>query len=181
VDEGSPISTLREGAEIGSALGGIYHRICWDSDFADHPWIDTVLTGTTTLDFFIVNVAIPAIQRDLNAGPAMPQFVVAGFGMALAAGLITGRRLGDLYGRRRMFVLGLGLFTLASLARGLAPGMRFLVGARVAQGLAAALLMPQVLAIVNIVRTGAYRARAFNLYGLALGFGGGSASSSAVC
>jgi hypothetical protein len=42
VDEGSPISTLREGAEIGSALGGIYHRICWDSDFADPPWIDTV-------------------------------------------------------------------------------------------------------------------------------------------
>ncbi|MGH3378192.1 MAG: MFS transporter [Actinoallomurus sp.] len=133
-----------------------------------------LLTGIfiTTLDFFIVNVAIPATQRDLRAGPAMTQFVVAGFGLALAAGLITGGRLGDLYGRRRMFVLGLGLFTLASLACGLAPGARFLVGARVAQGAAAALLMPQVLAIVNTVYTGAHRARAFNLYGLAMGFGG---------
>jgi EmrB/QacA subfamily drug resistance transporter len=133
-----------------------------------------LLTGTfiTTLDFFIVNVAIPATQRDLHAGPAMVQFVVAGFGLALAAGLITGGRLGDLYGRRRMYVLGLGLFTLASLACGLAPGAGFLVGARVVQGAAAALLTPQVLAIVNTVYTGEHRARAFNAYGLAMGFGG---------
>jgi EmrB/QacA subfamily drug resistance transporter len=133
-----------------------------------------LLTGTfiTTLDFFIVNVAIPATQRDLNAGPATIQFIVAGFGLALAAGLITGGRLGDLYGRRRMFALGLTLFTLASLACGLAPSAEFLVGARVAQGAAAALLMPQVLGIVNTVYTGEHRARAFNAYGLAMGFGG---------
>src|SRR3954467_13381459 len=133
-----------------------------------------LLAGTfiTTLDFFIVNVAIPATQKDLNAGPAAIQFVVAGFGLALPAGLITGGRLGDLYGRRRMFVLGLGLFTVASLACGLAPAAGFLVGARVAQGAAAALLTPQVLAIINTVYTGEYRARAFNAYGLAMGFGG---------
>ena len=133
-----------------------------------------LLTGTfiTTLDFFIVNVAIPATQRDLNAGPATIQFIVAGFGLALAAGLITGGRLGDLYGRRRMFALGLSLFTLASLCCGLAPSAEFLVGARVAQGAAAALLMPQVLGIVNTVYTGEHRARAFNAYGLAMGFGG---------
>jgi EmrB/QacA subfamily drug resistance transporter len=133
-----------------------------------------LLIGTfiTTLDFFIVNVAIPATQKDLNAGPAAIQFVVAGFGLALAAGLITGGRLGDLYGRRRMFVLGLGLFTVASLACGLAPAAGFLVGARVAQGAAAALLTPQVLAIINTVYTGEHRARAFNAYGLAMGFGG---------
>jgi EmrB/QacA subfamily drug resistance transporter len=133
-----------------------------------------MLTGTfiTTLDFFIVNVAIPATQRDLHAGPATIQLIVAGFGLALAAGLITGGRLGDLYGRRRMFVLGLALFTVASLACGLAPGAGFLVGARVAQGVAAALLTPQVLAIVNTVYTGEHRARAFNAYGLAMGFGG---------
>jgi MFS family permease len=133
-----------------------------------------LLTGTfiTTLDFFIVNVAIPATQRDLRAGPATIQFIVAGFGLALAAGLITGGRLGDLYGRRRMFVVGLGLFTLASLACGVAPTAGFLVGARVAQGMAAALLTPQVLAIVNTVYTGEHRARAFNAYGLAMGFGG---------
>jgi EmrB/QacA subfamily drug resistance transporter len=133
-----------------------------------------LLAGTfiTTLDFFIVNVAIPATQRDLHAGPATIQFIVAGFGLALAAGLITGGRLGDLYGRRRMFVVGLSLFTLASLACGVAPTAGFLVGARVAQGMAAALLTPQVLAIVNTVYTGEHRARAFNAYGLAMGFGG---------
>lgn len=133
-----------------------------------------LLTGTfvITLDFFIVNVGIPSIQRDLGAGQAMLQLVVAGFGLALAAGLITGGRLGDLYGRRRMFALGLALFTLASLACGLAPTAGFLVGARVAQGAAAALMTPQVLAIVNTVYTGEHRARAFNAYGLAMGFGG---------
>ncbi|MEV0403568.1 MFS transporter [Actinoallomurus sp. NPDC050550] len=133
-----------------------------------------LLTGTfiTTLDFFIVNVAIPATQRDLHAGPAAIQFIVAGFGLALAAGLITGGRLGDLYGRRRMYVLGLGLFTLASLACGLAPTAGLLIGARVVQGAAAALLMPQVLAIVNTVYVGEHRARAFNAYGLAMGLGG---------
>ncbi|MDN3358763.1 MFS transporter [Actinomadura sp. DC4] len=133
-----------------------------------------LLSGTfiTTLDFFIVNVAIPATQRDLRAGPAVVQFIVAGFGLALAAGLITGGRLGDLYGRRRMFALGLGLFTLASLACGVAPTAGVLIGARVAQGAAAALLMPQVLAIVTTVYTGEHRARAFNAYGLAMGFGG---------
>jgi EmrB/QacA subfamily drug resistance transporter len=125
----------------------------------------------TTLDFFIVNVAIPATQSDLHAGPSAIQFIVAGYGLALAAGLITAGRLGDLYGRRKLFALGLGLFTLASAACGMAPTAGFLVGARVAQGIAAALLTPQVLGIINIVYTGEHRAKAFNAYGLAIGFG----------
>jgi MFS family permease len=66
----------------------------------------------------------------------------------------------------------MGLFTIASTACGIAPSAGFLVGARVAQGAAAALLMPQVLAIINTVYTGAYRAKAFNAYGMAIGFGG---------
>jgi EmrB/QacA subfamily drug resistance transporter len=137
-----------------------------------------LLTGTfvTMLDFFIVNVAgsappIPAIQVDLRAGPAAVQWLVAGFGLALAAGLITGGRLGDLYGRRRLYGAGLGLFTLASAACGLAPNAGVLVGSRVAQGAAAALLMPQVLANINTVYTGGRRARAFSAYGLAVGLG----------
>src|SRR5439155_15988885 len=95
-----------------------------------------VLTGVfmTTLDFFIVNVAIPSTQKDLNASAAAIQWFVAGFGLAYGVGLITGGRLGDLYGRRRMFSVGLILFTLASLACGVAPTAGFLVGARVAQG-----------------------------------------------
>ncbi|WP_214410550.1 MFS transporter [Sphaerisporangium fuscum] len=133
-----------------------------------------LLTGVfiTTLDFFIVNVAIPATQRDLNAGPSAIQFIVAGFGIALAAGLVMGGRLGDLYGRRRLFAIGLTVFTLASAACGEAPTAGFLVGARIVQGIGAALLMPQVLALINTLYTGEHRAKAFNAYGMALGFGG---------
>ena len=133
-----------------------------------------LLTGVfiTTLDTFIVNVAIPSMQADLRAGATAMQWVVAGFGLALGGGLITGGRLGDLFGRRRMYALGLALFTAASLACGVAPSPGSLIAARVLQGLAAALLMPQVLGIINGVFTGERRARAFTAYGLALGFGG---------
>ena len=73
---------------------------------------------TSLLDFFIVNVALPDTQRDLHAGPSAVQFIVAGDGLAVAAGLITAGRLGDTYGRRKMYVLGLALFTVASAACG---------------------------------------------------------------
>jgi EmrB/QacA subfamily drug resistance transporter len=126
---------------------------------------------TSLLDFFIVNVALPDTQRDLHAGPSAVQFVVAGYGLALATGLITAGRLGDLYGRRKMYVLGLALFTLASAACGLAPTAGFLVAARVVQGGAAALLMPQILAIINTAYTGPARARAYTAYGMTVGFG----------
>ncbi len=70
-----------------------------------------VLTGTfMTFPDFVVNVALPSIEARLHAGPADPQLVVAGFGLAFAAGMITGGRLGDLYGRRRMFTIGLALW-----------------------------------------------------------------------
>jgi EmrB/QacA subfamily drug resistance transporter len=133
-----------------------------------------LLTGVfiTTLDFFIVNVAIPDIQAGLHAGATAIQWVVAGFGLALGGGLITGGRLGDLLGRRRMYALGLALFTAASLACGVAPSPGTLIAARVVQGAAAALLMPQVLGIINGAFTGERRARAFTAYGLALGLGG---------
>lgn len=121
------------------------------------------------LDFFIVNVAIPATQRSLGAGATAVQWTVAGYGLAYGAGLITGGRLGDRYGRRRMFALGLVLFTLASAACGLAPTAAVLVAARVAQGAAAALLAPQVLAIIRMTYEGAAQARAIAAYGLALG------------
>ena len=126
---------------------------------------------TSLLDFFIVNVALPDTQRDLHAGPSAVQFVVAGYGLAVAAGLITAGRLGDMYGRRKMYVLGLALFTLASAACGVAPSAGFLVAARVVQGAAAALLMPQIMAIINTVYTGPARAKAFTAYGMTVGFG----------
>ncbi|MFD0279947.1 MFS transporter [Kitasatospora sp. NPDC127111] len=132
-----------------------------------------VLTATfmTALDVFVVNVAVPSVQADLRAGPAAVQWVIAGFGLALAAGLITAGRLGDRYGRRRVFALGLGLFTLASAGCGLAPTAAALIGARVAQGVGAALMGPQVLAILRTAFSGAAQARAFAMYGLTMGVG----------
>ena len=133
-----------------------------------------VLAGTfvTFLDFFIVNVALPSIESELHAGPDALSLVVAGYGLTFAAGMITGGRLGDLYGRRRMFAIGLGLFTLTSLACGLAPSAATLVVARLLQGAAGALLTPQVLAIIGTVYTGKRRARAFAGYGFAMGIAG---------
>lgn len=122
-----------------------------------------------TLDFFIVNVAIPDIHSDLHTSTAITQWVVAGYSLAVAAGLITGGRLGDLYGRRRLYGLGIAVFTLASLACALAGDPGELVAARIAQGAGMALLMPQVLGIISVVFTGPRRARAFAAYGLTMG------------
>lgn len=140
----------------------------------DRPTVGTmlvVLAGTfmSVLDFFIVNVAIPSMQRDLQSTAAQIQFVVAGYALAYAGGLITGGRLGDLYGRRRVFLIGMAAFTLASMVCGLAPTAAVLIVARIAQGLAAAVMTPQVLAILAATYTGEARARAFNAYGVTMG------------
>ncbi|MEV4014321.1 MFS transporter [Nonomuraea angiospora] len=84
--------------------------------------------------------------------------------------MVTAGRLGDLYGRRRMFATGLAVFTVASALCGAAPTAGILIGARIGQGLGAALLMPQVLAIINTTFTGERRAKAFNAYGVTMGF-----------
>lgn len=135
-----------------------------------------MLSGTfmAVLDFFIVNVAIPSIQQDFHASAGMLQLVVVGYGLANAAMLITGGRLGDLHGRRRLFVIGVGLFTLASAVCGMAPSLGVLIGARIAQGLASAMLQPQVLAMLGMLYTGTHRAKAFSAYGLALGLAAAS-------
>ncbi|HWU10316.1 MAG TPA: MFS transporter [Streptomyces sp.] len=133
-----------------------------------------VLVGTfiTVLDFFIANVAVPAIRSDLQAGAAQAQLIVVGYGVAFTAGLITGGRLGDMYGRRKMFFLGMTLFMIASAACAFAPTITVLVVARIAQGASAALMVPQVLGIIGTVYTGAARDRAFNTYGLVIGLAG---------
>lgn len=147
-----------------------------DRQHAEAGWgpLFVVLAGTfvTFLDFFIVNVALPAIHRDLNAGPDAVLLVVAGYGLTFAAGMITGGRLGDLYGRRRMFTLGLLLFTLTSAACGCAPTAGVLVAARMLQGAAGAMLTPQVLAILGTVYEGPRRGTAFAGYGFAMGIAG---------
>ncbi|MGW3143696.1 MULTISPECIES: MFS transporter [Streptomyces] len=121
------------------------------------------------VDFFIVNVALPTIGRDLAAGEAVLELVVAGYGVAYAVLLVLGGRLGDLFGRRRLFLGGMAAFGLTSLACGLAPGAWSLVVARVAQGASAAAMLPQVLATIQAATTGTRRARAMSLYGATAG------------
>ncbi|MEV0411429.1 MFS transporter [Streptomyces sp. NPDC050448] len=131
----------------------------------------TVLLGAALplIDFFIVNVALPAIDSDLAAGPATLELIVGGYGVAYAVLLVLGGRLGDMAGRRRLFLIGMAAFGLTSLGCGLAPTAWTLVGARVAQGAAAALMMPQVLATIQATTQGPRRARAMSLYGATAG------------
>jgi EmrB/QacA subfamily drug resistance transporter len=121
------------------------------------------------LDFFIVNVALPSMAADLGASESSLEWVVAGYGLAFAAFLITAGRLGDQLGRRRVYAFGLALFTVASAACGLAPTPTTLVLARVVQGVAGAIVMPQVLSIIGVTYRGEDYARALSIYGVALG------------
>ena len=137
------------------------------------PWLGLsvlLLAGFVTIfDLFVVNVAIPSMQADLDASFAQIGFIVAGYELAFGVLLITGGRLGDLFGRRRLFVIGMAGFTLASALCGLAPSAEFLIGARVLQGLAAALLFPQVYASIRVNFDGDDSRRAFGLLGMTLG------------
>src|SRR5262252_6206865 len=135
---------------------------------------DTVLvllggTFMIVLDVFIVNVAIPQLQRDLSASSAAVEWVVAGYALAYGSGQIIAGRLGDMYGRRRLFLLGVAVFTIASLVCGIAPTAGVLVATRFAQGVGAALLGPAVLSTLNTQFTGVARLRALNAYGVTLG------------
>jgi MFS family permease len=121
------------------------------------------------LDFFIVNVALPSIQAELHAGSSAVEWVVAGYGLTCAVLLIGAGRLGDLYGRRRMFCAGMALFVVASAACGLAPTAGVLVAARLIQGIGAALISPNVLSIIGVSYPGAARVRALTIYGLVMG------------
>ncbi|XDV69130.1 MFS transporter [Streptomyces sp. R33] len=131
----------------------------------------TVLLGAALplIDFFIVNVALPAIDSDLAAGPATLELIVGGYGVAYAVLLVLGGRLGDMAGRRRLFLIGMAAFGVTSLACGIAPTAWALVAARVAQGAAAALMLPQVLATIQATTQGPRRARAMSLYGATAG------------
>jgi EmrB/QacA subfamily drug resistance transporter len=121
------------------------------------------------LDFFIVNVALPSIATELGAGESSLEWVVAGYGLTFAAFLITSGRLGDALGRRRVYAAGLALFTIASAACGLAPSPTTLVIARIAQGIAGAVVMPQVLAIIGVTYRGNEYVKAVSIYGVVLG------------
>src|SRR6187431_1356201 len=100
------------------------------------------------LDNTVVNVALPTIQDDLNLKTSELEWVVTGYALTFGAFMLTGGKLADLMGRRRIFVIGLVVFTASSLACGLANGAEVLIGARVVQGLGAALMNPATLSII---------------------------------
>ncbi len=121
------------------------------------------------LDISIVNVAIPSIQTDLGADAASIQLVLAGYQLAFACTLITAARLGDIRGRRKLFLSGMVVFTVASLLCGLAPEPSTLVLARIVQGLGSGLMFPQVLAVIQVTFSPQDRGRAFGIFGATIG------------
>jgi MFS family permease len=117
------------------------------------------------MDFFIVNVALPTMGRDLHASTSLLELVVSGYGVSFALLLVLGGRLGDAFGRHRLYMAGMAGFTVSSLACGLAPSAWALVGARILQGATAAMMVPQVLATIQARTEGEERTRAVGRYG----------------
>jgi EmrB/QacA subfamily drug resistance transporter len=122
------------------------------------------------LDTTIVNVAIPSIGKDLGAGTAALEWIVAGYIVAFAVLLIVGGRLGDSHGYRRLFLAGIALFTLTSALCGLAPSVFALEVGRLLQGASAALMVPQVMALVQVMYPPEQRYKVYAVFGFLGGF-----------
>jgi len=116
------------------------------------------------LDNTVVNVALPSIERDLHVSISSLEWVVTAYALTFAALLITGGKLGDLFGRRRIFIVGIAIFTLSSLACGLAPTAGFLIGARAVQGVGAALMNPASLSIITATFAPRERGQAIGIW-----------------
>ena len=121
------------------------------------------------IDVTIVNVALPSMRTGLGASDAQIEWVVAAYIMAFALGLLPFGRLGDILGRTKLFLWGVGAFTLASALCGFSPNIEFLIIARIIQGLAGAMMTPQVLAIATVTFPPNERGQAFSLFGLSAG------------
>jgi EmrB/QacA subfamily drug resistance transporter len=117
-----------------------------------------------SIDGTAVNVALPLVQRELHAGAAGLQWIVEGYSLFLSALILVGGGLGDRFGRRTIFLLGIGLFALSSLACALAPSLTFLIAARCMQGVGAALAIPGSLALISATFSGEERGRAIGTW-----------------
>ncbi|WP_433498950.1 MFS transporter [Sphaerimonospora sp. CA-214678] len=126
-------------------------------------------TFVAMMDSYIVNVAVPSIRADLNASAAAVEMTAGGYILVYGLFLVTGGRLGDIVGYKRMFVIGLGLFTIASLACGTAPNAELLIVFRCVQGFSAALFFPQILSIIQTSFEGRRRDRALALFSVTIG------------
>lgn len=142
---------------------------------APHRWLALAIVMTAAfmdlVDVTIVNIAIPSIQRDAGASFSQIQWITAGYALAFAAGLITGGRLGDIHGRKRLFLIGVAGFTLASALCGFAANPEMLVASRILQGGMAAMMVPQVLSIVHATFPAHERGKVFGLFGAIVGLG----------
>ena len=127
--------------------------------------VSLVVGFMSLLDVTIVNVAVPSMQRGLGTSGGTIQWVVSGYALTFGLLLVAGGRLGDAYGRRRLMVIGLTGFILASAAVGLAPTAELVIAARLLQGASAGLLTPQNSGIIQQLFSGAERGRAFGLFG----------------
>ena len=145
---------------------------------ADPRWTLAACVLASSLSFVegsVLNVALPAIRASYGAGAAEVQWVVNAYLLPLSALLLLGGALGDHFGRRRLLVIGTGLFTVASILCALAPSLELLLGARAVQGLGAALLLPNSLALLNAAYEGEKRGRAVGIWAAA-----GAASAAAA-
>ncbi|MET9569692.1 MFS transporter [Streptomyces virginiae] len=123
------------------------------------------------VDVTIVNIAIPTMRQNFGASTSAIQWITAGYALAFAAGLITGGRLGDIYGRKRLFLIGISGFTAASLLCGIAADPAMLVASRILQGAMAAMMVPQVLAIIHVTFPPQERGKVFGMFGAIVGLG----------
>lgn len=152
----------------GSALG----------DHDPRRWLILTITLVATiivvLDNTILNVAIPTILRDFHTTLPSLQWVITGYALTFATLLIIGGRLGDIYGHRKVFIVGAGLFTVGSLLASLSWNVASLVvGEAIIEGIGASLMLPTALAILSTTFTGEQRARAFALWGAVIGSAAG--------
>ena len=151
-------------ALAASGTDGISERTRWRA-FS----VAVAVASLTILDLSKVNVGIPAIEQAFGAGPTQIQLIVAGYVLAFGIVLVPSGRYGDLHSRRRMFLIGLVVFLLASLACAVAPTVELLAASRILQGVSAGLLMPQVLGLTQQLFTGEARGRAFGIFGAVIG------------
>lgn len=140
-----------------------------------NPWLATVLlllgNFMNLIDVSIVNVALPSIQANLDATAAQIEWVSAAYVLAFAAGLLPFGRFGDKFGRKRLFLMGIGLFTMASALCGFALDMSMLIWSRALQGIGGAMMVPQVMAIMHVMFPPDQKARAFALAGVVASLG----------
>ncbi|MDT4974739.1 MAG: hypothetical protein QOG98_497, partial [Pseudonocardiales bacterium] len=131
--------------------------------------VTQLATFMTLLDVSIVNVALPSMERGLGASAGTVQWVVSGYALTLGLALIPAGRLGDTFGRRRMFLIALSAFVLTSALTGAAPTIGLLITARLLQGVAGGMLTPQTSGLIQEMFRGAERGRAFGILGATIG------------